>query len=714
MKGESAFVQALEGRLLFSTPSTPRAASVGPSFDAADRQSLLARLTHIDKTTRADLQAKLKVSVGQFDSALLSYMRHRSGPEFYFDPAGTGTIGKFIKTHDIIYSDLTDHTDAVADSHKFPEQTNSPDYTIDLQDKINWITPGGSSNPEFKHSLNRMMWFEELAWAAAITGDPGYKYAHEMEYELASWSQQNPTQAPPSVWNSGDQKGWFLDSAIRADTWTWGYFGFLDSPAFTPAENSLFLYKLTQNGDYLNKSLANIDPSMFSSNRTVSAAKGLLMIGDMFPEIDNASKWQKTAHTSIFKCMDVQIYSDGSHVEQSPGYAYNVADDIIEVKWLDQLNGVSWPTAYRNKLTNMIDAYVQELSPNGKRPAIGDTFRTNSFGVFLKADTIQGTTRWPISKPRVRDFMLLGVDRVKPYINYPGDAHSLGARGTRYALKNSGNYIMRSGNDARARQINFDAGPTGGVHGHYDLLNFELSGFGRPLISDPGAYKYDDSKDRQYVLSTKAHNTINVDGLNHAAVADNDKSTILVSQWDGGANFAQVTASHRAYDYLPGHPVLTRSIWFNLDDTMIVVDWGLATKNHTYTQSFNLTTEGDDNNVQADPAHLTARSRYLSGGNVQIHGLSRPGETLAKGPKTFVSNTASGSFKDDAYRITMSQTGKYVCFVTLITTYAGTQPPDVSAKLLNNPLAKGGVAKVQLTRDGKSQLINFQRPPLMP
>src|SRR5437764_12696570 len=183
MKGENAFFQGLESRLLFSTPATPRASSVGGAFDGADRQALLDRLTHIDKTTRTDLQSKLTADAGAFDSALLSYMRHRSGPKFYFDPSGTSTIGSYIKNHDINYSDLTDHSDAVADSHKFPEQTNSPDYTINLPDKINWIEPGGSSNPEFKHSLNRMMWFEELAWAAAITGDPGNKYAHEVEYE---------------------------------------------------------------------------------------------------------------------------------------------------------------------------------------------------------------------------------------------------------------------------------------------------------------------------------------------------------------------------------------------------------------------------------------------------------------------------------------------------------------------------------------------------
>ena len=100
---------------------------------------------------------------------------------------------------------------------------------------------------------------------------------------------------------------------------------------------------------------------------------------------------------------------------------------------------------------------------------------------------------------RERDVFALGINAVKAYVSEPAFQPSLGDRGNSYAMPDSGNYIMRSGNDANARQIIFDAGPKGGSHGHYDLLSFELSGYGRPLISDPGAYKYDTSADRAYV-----------------------------------------------------------------------------------------------------------------------------------------------------------------------------------------------------------------------
>src|SRR5436190_16496857 len=100
MKGENGFVQALESRVLFSTPSIPRAATVGGAFDAGDRQSLLARLTQITPSTRKQLQSDLKTSASKFDSDLLSYMRNRNGPKFYYDPAGVDSIGSYIKNHD--------------------------------------------------------------------------------------------------------------------------------------------------------------------------------------------------------------------------------------------------------------------------------------------------------------------------------------------------------------------------------------------------------------------------------------------------------------------------------------------------------------------------------------------------------------------------------------------------------------------------------------
>src|SRR6185436_13786293 len=85
------------------------------------------------------------------------------------------------------------------------------------------------------------------------------------------------------------------------------------------------------------------------------------------------------------------------------------------------------------------------------------------------------------------------------------------------------------------------------------------------------------------------------------------------------------------------------------------------------------------------------------------------GETAVKGPLTFVTNTASGDYMDDAYRFTLNQSGKFVVFVTLITAYNGTTPPNTSARLISDPSASDTVT-VRLTANGKSQKLHFTRP----
>ena len=704
-------LEAMEKRtMLSSTPAGPRAETMGAAFDKGERQALLDRLTHLSSTTRSTLQTKLNASATQFDNALLGYFQNRTTASFFFDPADAASYGGFIVTNNVSYSQIQSFADDVTDFHLFPQQSGAATYTVDLPNDIDWADSSPSSNPEYLHALNRHEHWLQLAWSAAIDGNA--KYANELAYELASWSLKYTTASTPSFWTATDQDGWLLDTSIRMENWTWAYFTLLDNAGFSSAENSLFDYKMVQQADFLyQNALTTTD---YGSNRTLTLAKTLLALGELFPEFDNAASWESTARNLLFKCMDFQLYQDGSHHEQSAGYAANAAEDLLEARKLDELNGNTWPNAYKTKLSNAIDAYWQLLSPDGTRPAIGDTFRITSFTLFLKADLIQGTNRWPAAKPRVRDVWIFGGATVTPYLGNPVTPNTLGTRGSTYGMQNGGNYVMRSDDTNSARQLIFDAGPKGGVHGHYDLLNFELYGYGRPLISDPGAYKYDSSADRAYVVSTKAHNTLNVDGANVGALegnADGANGGIYVSQWDTDNSHAQITATHWGYNYLAGQPVLTRSMWYDLDGTMIIVDWAEANASHAFQQSFNLQTEGDTNNVTVDAANFTARTRYPTGGNVKIVGLSRPGQTAAKGALTFVSNTSSGDYKDDAYRFTISQSGTFVCFVTLITAYDGTTPPNTSAALLNTPSA-GGVVQVQLNQNGSLQTIDFSPPDL--
>jgi hypothetical protein len=81
-----------------------------------------------------------------------------------------------------------------------------------------------------------------------------------------------------------------------------------------------------------------------------------------------------------------------------------------------------------------------------------------------------------------------------------------------YAFPYAGHYALRSGWQRDARFLFLDAGPFGSGHQHEDKLTFFLDAHGRSWITEGGVYMYDASRWRRYVLSTRAHNTVRVDG----------------------------------------------------------------------------------------------------------------------------------------------------------------------------------------------------------
>ncbi|MBR4442856.1 MAG: heparinase II/III-family protein, partial [Clostridia bacterium] len=77
----------------------------------------------------------------------------------------------------------------------------------------------------------------------------------------------------------------------------------------------------------------------------------------------------------------------------------------------------------------------------------------------------------------------------------------------------SGMVILRDSWAADSQWAFFESAPFGRGHQHEDKLNFLLYAYGRDLLRDTGNFAYDSSDMRKYVLSSRAHNTVLVDGM---------------------------------------------------------------------------------------------------------------------------------------------------------------------------------------------------------
>lgn len=654
-------LERLEDRLLFAqTPASPRPDTLGAVFDKSERVALLSRLTMIKKATYLTLQSNLNANdVAAFDANLLSYMRSRTTAQYFFDTSDAGTIASYINSN-IGFSGQTKTANWVTDDRLFPEQSSTGSYSVSLPANINWSDASQSSNPEFLNALNRQEWWVDLAQSYRYTGDA--KYMNELLYELADWSSENQTFTLPA--KSSQWTSYGLDVCIRVESWMMTYFSVLGSSGWTGAANSLMLYKLAQQADVLNRVVLNTTD--FASNRINGISRAELYMGVVFPEFDNAAAWESTGRTALFKALDGQFYNDGSHKEQSPGYASLAISDFLEAYQLDKVNGNTWEAGKLTKIENAVDALWQQLSPDGKRPAIGDTYRVSNTSSFLKPAVILNETRWPEARPRTRDVWILGTSAVNPYLGSPVEP-SVGTRGSTYSMSDSGNYVMRSGSDTNARQIHFDAGPKGGGHGHFDLLNFELWGYGKPLIADPGIYLYDDNDPkRPWVISTKAHNTIGVADLNHGQLENKNaiKSTGITSVSGG----YMISAGHQGYSFLPGSPTVSRSMWYDGDDTMVVVDFVESTTARNWEQSFTVQNQNTTRDLGAGLIYTKNAS-----GNVRIQSLLRPGQAASyQTSGIFTTSDAPPNHVDAATRYYVQSIGTtFAVFATVITAHSG-------------------------------------------
>jgi hypothetical protein len=712
---------AVDGGSVRTSPSGAHHAVAAPHdiVSAGDRQRLL---DHLTPALRADLQPLLNRGDGAgFDAALLRYVSRRAAPRYFFNPKN---LPKYLRYMNRQLGQQVDTRVARADdilAHRFPEQVNSDTYDVQLGRKIDWdFQPPANDNPDFLHSLNRHSYWPDLALAYRLTNDP--KYITELIGQLASWSAQNPNLADPDNWPNTSPHWWLLDAADRADNWTASYFLVLGTAGWTPQANTLFLSRLYDHGDFLSR----VTPGPIKANRTTLQATGLLTIAELFPEFDAAAKWQRQATSLMFDCLDAQFYPDGAHVEETPAYQSATVSALSQNYWLSQINqdisASPWTRKPRRKLTRAIEAYYQLLSPDGTPPGLSDTYRASTALPFLTdASFIFDDDRYRLTTPRLDDVLLIGPDRLQQ----SGFAvHTyLPDRGADYALPDAGYYMLRSrelgGPDdtGSATQVIFDAGPKGGTHGHYDLLSFELSDATlHTLIADPGPFRYDDSAERRWAISTPAHNTISIDGLNHGAVEGPQNPAIVVDRFESDADHALITAHHYAYEYMKGSPVVGRTIWLdrsgdNRTPLMIVADYGQAGATHTFTTSFTL--PGAQAVAQGNGIVENPLTHFFT---LRLQSLAVTGQSDSLKP-TFISSRPPPSETDPARRFAVSETGRQAVFVTLITEYISNgefaqappmaefvEPPDP-----NKPL------QIRITfANGDTKLVTLDPPPLAP
>ncbi|MGI9037583.1 MAG: heparinase II/III domain-containing protein [Gemmatimonadota bacterium] len=192
------------------------------------------------------------------------------------------------------------------------------------------------------------------------------------------------------------------------------------------------------------------------------------------------------ARDELWRELAEQVLPDGGHFERSPMYHAAALDDFLRTLAMCRVGGAAVPKFVPGRLAEMTRA-LQLLSRSDGT-------------LHLFNDTADG------ERPDRNDVVALAADVLESTFAEPAGAFALQHTGYHGCVDTDGDY-----------RFVVDAGPAGPTyqpgHAHCDMLSFELDVHGRPFVVDSGLHGYDGDPYREYVRSTRAHNTVAIDGL---------------------------------------------------------------------------------------------------------------------------------------------------------------------------------------------------------
>jgi hypothetical protein len=153
----------------------------------------------------------------------------------------------------------------------------------------------------------------------------------------------------------------------------------------------------------------------------------------------------------------------------------------------------------------------------------------------------------------------------------------------------------------------FSASHHSSVHKHADDFTFEWSRHGVPIILDSGKFDYTPSAERSFFVSTRAANTVEVDGMSHVVGGDAAFGSALteVGETASGVQYAAAVATR------PPSDVEHARVLAMHDDWLLVADRLASATVHTYRQWFGLHESFELDESASVPT-------FRDGGNVEV------------------------------------------------------------------------------------------------
>jgi Heparinase II/III-like protein/Heparinase II/III N-terminus len=432
---------------------------------------------------------------------------------------------------------------------------------------------------KFAWEPSRHLHLPVLGRAYRATGD--VRFAAGAVALLESWLDQCP-------YLSGIQWHSPLEIAIRAVNWSLTLDLVWESGELSGARGARILHALWL---HLHEIRRRYSRASSANNHLVGEAAGVFVGTTLFPCLDPDGTWNAQSRAILSREIGAQTHEDGGTREQAFGYHIFVAEFFTLAAIVARRAARALPRAYEERLERMFD-FAAALSEGGPAPMFGDADDGHVFDLgggheqtlslfALGAAFFRRGDLKRLSQGRAEGVRwLMGETAYDGYraIAAPPDS-TLASR----ALPESGYYLLQSGRQGAAGAVSlvFDCGELGfsslAAHGHADALSLCLRVGGEDVLVDPGTYDYFTYPAlRSYFRSTRAHNTLEVDGVDQSIMLGpflwGQRARARCLEWDPEGPVVRVRGEHDGYRRLPSPVWHRRRVSLATAEGVVVVE----------------------------------------------------------------------------------------------------------------------------------------------
>jgi len=291
--------------------------------------------------------------------------------------------------------------------------------------------------------------------------------------------------------------------------------------------NPIFLSSLLKQTYFLSD---NIEFHI-QGNHLIANAKALIFSGYYFNDNSILNKGLDLLKDEI----DIQFLADGGHFERSPMYHSIMINDMIEIIELYNINSSKFDEKYKNlknelkKIVKKGIEWLEIMTHGDKKPSFfGDSCENTSIPV---SDLIN-----------YANYMNIEIDCLSDLYNFP----------KMYNLKNTNYSII---NNPDNYKIILNSGSPGPLfqpgHSHADSLSCEISIYNKRFLVNSGTSTYNNSTQRLFQRSTKAHNTLIYKNKNSSDVWDSfrigKKAKVFNRKFICDGSELKISATHNGY-----------------------------------------------------------------------------------------------------------------------------------------------------------------------